>query len=142
MQTAAADHLQPRAEARLVVSPIDGADDLAAGVVELQAVARRADASMRSRTPNSASTFIPLGATPRNPPSSPASLRRRSQTTTSMPTPQEQAQGGTRDSAPHDHDPADVSLRHASSDLLSTRKRNEAPLSPQVNNCYTMHHQQ
>ena len=43
MQIAAADHVQPRAEPRLIVPSIDGADGLAASVLKREPAARNAD---------------------------------------------------------------------------------------------------
>ena len=43
VQVAAADHLQPRPEPRVIVLAIDGGDDASMGVVELEAATRDAD---------------------------------------------------------------------------------------------------
>jgi hypothetical protein len=126
MKIATPDHLQSRAELRLVMLSIDGADEVPARIEELESVARHADFLNALAYPQFREHIHAVrGDTEKQSLVDRLARSTLAQDGLDAHTPQEHAQRGTRNPAPDDHDPPDASLRHTSSNLLSWGKRSE-----------------
>src|SRR5262245_56553454 len=120
MKNATPDHLQSCAELRLIILSIDGTDDAPASIEELEPVARHADGL-------NAPSYTQLGQhihAVRSDSKKQSLIDRLAGASLAddgldTHTPQEGAQGGTRNPAPNDNDPSDASLCHASSTCSS-----------------------